>query len=476
MSNSPSYNFNKNLPSFKTKNRIEQEKILDYILDVYIGKSKWFNEADDQIVDIRKAYRYLPKESDEQNTAYFGRLKRSRFDRKFRETIQESANYIYNLAVLQDTPEPILKLLDNVDLNGNNLKNFLKLADIHAIRDGSVGILIDAPSAPDEDYNQLYLCLIDIRNIPNWKYTNRNGRQILDQLTIKETVSELSENFEELEYTQYRIIRPGYYEIWREYENNMELIDEGETSFSEIPFVIYHVDPEHQQLSTQSQPPLMDLASLNLVHYRKVSNNDELIRKCTIPVFVVRFLENGVIDSGNAIATDDDGNIIQGSSNNLPQYSTSIGANTVLYNVDAEFVEPSGQSMAAIRQDIMDVEMAIEAKKNSFQLGHAQPLTAEEVIRVSSSNDVNIAAMAASKENVVRKIFKLFARYMKLDEENCGGVTVSLEEIRKVQSRANQTYYDMLLRHGVITPENLARSIAKNLPIQDVISLNESEN
>ena len=442
-----------------------------------------------QIVDEAKARRYLPQSSEEPNISYLNRVNRSTFSRTFREAIHDSANYIYKLSFLNETPLEISRFSEDVDLRGNDIENFFRAADIKALRDERCGILIDFPPLPrDEDGNPIpvtaadelilqrrpYLALIDCRNIVNWKLDDKGKTLLL--LTIKEMVEAPGDDDRE-EIPQYRILRPGSYEVWQETEGDYRLIESSQTSLNYIPFVIYHVNPFELD-AFEGMPPLIDLADLNLAHYRKTSDKDELLHKCTIPVFVVNRKEGGGMNvDGGLYVTDESGDYRQVATPN----STSIGPNTVLYDVDAYFVEPSGAALATITEDLQGLELKMEAKKNSFQGGAVgRQITAEEVIRSSQSNDVSIASMAQAKESAIRKIFQYWGAYHDIPPELCGGVVVDLEALRSIQSRANQQFYDMLLKYGVITPDELATSLAENRPLQDVIDIeariNERQN
>lgn len=92
------------------------------------------------------------------------------------------------------------------------------------------------PTDYDVDKNlmlQRHPCLAlgDIRNVVDWRLDN-NQKLIL--LTIKEIVKAPDEDIRE-EINQYRILRPGSYEVWQETEGDYRLIESGQTSLDYIP-------------------------------------------------------------------------------------------------------------------------------------------------------------------------------------------------------------------------------------------------
>src|SRR5262249_45119914 len=107
------------------------------------------------------------------------------------------------------------------------------------------------------------------------------GRRVLDQITFEECSYEPNGEYGEEEVKRYRVLRPGYWELYREIktETGADYIVEaaGESSLSEIPLAVIY---GRKTGYLTSKPPLLDLALINIGHYQKYSDYSEGLRMC----------------------------------------------------------------------------------------------------------------------------------------------------------------------------------------------------
>lgn len=174
-------------------------------------------------------------------------------------------------------------LLQNVDLEGKNIYEFIRdvANEVNAV--GRCGILFDMPTQTqireltiaeaEASNNRPYIKMYSAESIINWKYQNVNGLKKLISVVLKERVERHPEDPFSHEFKdQYRalLIRNGRYvqEIYNDVNEVIATIDnimvEGEI-LTDIPFVV--INSNSIDLDTE-KPPLIDLADTNLNHYR----------------------------------------------------------------------------------------------------------------------------------------------------------------------------------------------------------------
>jgi hypothetical protein len=239
-----------------------------------------------------------------------------------------------------------------------------------------------------------YLVLIDRKDIINWGVSDDNST--LEFVVIREHYTEKIGLFGSETKTRFRLIYNGGYQLFTIEDGKPLLIDEGTISIPVIPLVPYSVFIGEEDPFI-GEPPLYDLAELNLKHFQKCSEKDEVMHKCNIPLLNL----NPITPENNlgklAIATE--------TNTETTTPKISVGANTCLMNVNARFVEPSGTAIASTQSDIEKLEMAIEKQTMSFiSWGNEVQRTATEIMGASAPIQANLTSLAFSKESAVQQV------------------------------------------------------------------------
>ncbi|MEH2201204.1 DUF4055 domain-containing protein [Nostoc sp.] len=401
---------------------------------------------------------YLPKEVKEPPQAWSDRVKRTTFDNRFEPAIKDYAGLLSVFSLNDDTAPSIEANKNNIDLMGNDLWTFFNEVDQYCLRDGWCGIMVEHPPEDPSITSQSdllasdrrpYLVLIDRRDILNWRTTKVNGKSSLSRVTIRETRLEPDGDYGEKEATYYRILLPGEYFVYQivEVQNQKQLIeiDHGFTSLLEIPLVYYSVT-ESQLFAAKA--PFLNLAKLNIEYYQKRSQLNEVLRKCNLPVPIIK----GLITTSGDIK-------------NLPPLV--IGPNSVVYlpqNGDFSFAEPSGVAIAASKDDLKDLEAAMDRMTLQFLTSGEHQKTATEVLLDSTKTSANLKGVARRKESAMQQIFKFWVAYT--GETEGGGITqdesllsvpLTPEQVDKLQNLADAGRISdrtllMLLQMGKVLP------------------------
>jgi hypothetical protein len=105
---------------------------------------------------------------------------------------------------------------------------------------------------------------------------------VLTQLRLAETTTVPDGDYGERTVGSGAVLTPGAYQLWRQDEKkDYELVDEGTTSLSEIPFSVAYTG---RVGLLESRPPMRDIADLNLKSYQVQSDLDNQPRISAVPL------------------------------------------------------------------------------------------------------------------------------------------------------------------------------------------------
>lgn len=469
----PTIHENPDFPCYENAYYRQMKPKWEFVMDMFRGRDAWVSGETLNFVikDFNKTYRYLPKEQDEPGDEYIKRLSRSYFERFFRIAIENFAGFLSSFVLDDDVDSSIVDAIDDVDLLGNNLEVFLENADIKSLRDEHCFILVEFPkndgsikTAYDEKIHKRrpYLVMIDARNVVNGILSE--DKKNIVQITIKESSSIIAGRYGRKTVTRYRVLTPGYYRVYEiggdVGEEYSLLVDQGETSLDFIPIVPYslkngnkglieYFEDDESREYFETDPPLYDLAQLNLKHYQKSSEKDEVMHRCNLPVLVINELQQTRRNP------------------NEPLPTISLGPNTCLWNVEAKFVEPSGSALSQTQSDIEKLEKTMSRRTLEFITGTKIIQTATEVVAQSTPVESNLAAMARAKQSAVECIFRYWVAYYK--KEYGGRIKVDekilsmamdnntfaiIDKIHDKECLSKKTYMNILQR-GKILPADL---------------------
>ena len=261
-----------------------------YTTDVNDPSLTWFNQEPHWLMiedlaggtyEIRmKHRRYLPQEPREQDDAYENRLARSTCPPYFQRLERMLAGMLTRKPVkLQDVGDTQREQLFDVDLQGNDLNVWTYEAARKMIRYGHVGVLVDVPQ---DGNGRPYWVTYTPREILGYRTEVIDGKTTFTQLRLLEKIIEADGEYGEKEVTQVRVLYQGRYEIHRKNDNGkFVVVDEGETTLSEIPFSVAYAN---RLTLMESRPPLEDIAELNIKAYQVQSDLDNQLHISAVPL------------------------------------------------------------------------------------------------------------------------------------------------------------------------------------------------
>lgn len=399
------------LPSYESEAYRQQKPLLNFLLDMFDGSNCWKNA--EQITDKAKAKRYLPQWAMEPDDAYKGRVMRTEFSNFFAPAVKGFPGFLSDIKNVDTLYPGLVEHEQNIDLQGNNLISFCWQADLKVVRDGFCGLLLDTPKPElDQDGNKVkktladrnlprpYLVLIDRRNILSIHTTIVDGQYTIDQVTIREFVSQKCGRFGTEIITRYRTFWcDGGYKVEvivedSEGKSKALEIDDGYTTLKESPLVLYSAT---DICPLDAMPPLESLAETTRAYYELNSEYREIILKLNTPVAV----RIGLLQLGMANVSE------------LPPII--LGSNTGIdlpIGGSFSFESPDGTVLETDRLELERMIAKINSESLKFLSGAGSDnKTATEVRLNATQTKATLQGMASLKQSALEQVSEKWARF-----------------------------------------------------------------
>ena len=265
----------------------------------YLAMRPQWEKMRDVVIGQRAVHaareRYLPRLDGEKDAKYLARLLRSTFFNATWRTIEGLAGMVFRVdptVVVSPAVEPYLR---DVTKSGVPLETFASSVLVEALEVGRVGILTDYPATATEGMTRAQaeqmnlrpqLALYPAESIINWSTSWVNNRDEKTLVVLEESVRVPGvDRYEVKTEKRWRVLELVEVEptvwvyqvtVWRKNEAGLDEIDVptfrpimNGRPLSAIPFQFIGV----KDLTTRvDEPPLSDLADVNLSHYRSTSD------------------------------------------------------------------------------------------------------------------------------------------------------------------------------------------------------------
>jgi hypothetical protein len=394
----------------------------------------------------KKHRRYLPQEPRELDESYDNRLARSVVPPYYQRLERMLAGMLTRKPVrLDDTADIIREQLFDVDLQGNDLNVWTYETTRKMVRYGHVGVLVDAPA----DGGRPYWVSYTPRQILGWRAEQQEGRQVLTQLRLAEIVNVPDGEFGEKAVEQIRVLTPGEFQLHQKQDNGeFEIIDEGRTSLSEIPFSVAYAQ---RQAFMESRPPLEDIAELNLKAYQIQSDLDNQLHISAVPMLAFfgfpSAAEEVSAGPGEAIAFPAEGR--------------------------AEYIEPAGRSFDYQFKRLEQLAAQINELGLSAVLGQKLSAETAEAKRIDrSQGDSTMMVIAQNVQDMIDNCLVYHAQYIG-NNTAPGSSYVNRDFLgTRLEPQEIQSLLQ-LYTAGTITQETLLRELAEGDVLGDDFNVDE---
>lgn len=396
------------LPSTPSSRVVAQQFALALVRDLAAGNARL----------LERAAEYLPRAPGEQPNDYAVRCSRATLFNAFLHSVHGLIGYLFGTPpqLLAATPggtvPPILREhWENIDASGTHGDVFAREIATDAMIAGHAAILVDFPDTggvqtmADEAAGTIRPYWVPIRkeNIISWRTVNENGATVLVQLVLREVTAEPTGPFGDALVTRYRVFtRENDIVGWRllELTDTRQVVEIASGIYptqTEIP--ISEVATAGRRSLFESDPPLLDLAYLNLAHYRQWSDYDTSIHKTCVPILFTAGVQP-VSEQGQPLVVGP---------------NTAIGASDTA--AKAKYVSHSGEALAACKASLDDLErqmgqMGLAALAPSKRI--AETATAREID--TAAEQAMLATTARGLQDALERAFDFHARYLRLPE------------------------------------------------------------
>lgn len=228
--------------------------------------------------------RYLPKFEGFSREDYAAYLDRATFYNFTGRTVGALVGTIFRRAyIVRGIPDRLESLVkDKITRDGQSLDTFMRLAAHDVVAMGRFGVLVDLPVEPTTE-PQPYVAAYPAEHILDWEHATVAGRDILSKVVLREfyVMKGLKGNRKTLG-VQYRelILEGGVYKQ-RLYSNANGSEPALTGSFTEtipqirgqtLDYIPFHFFGVIQSSPTVEKPPMLDIAQLNIHHYRSYAH------------------------------------------------------------------------------------------------------------------------------------------------------------------------------------------------------------
>jgi hypothetical protein len=332
---------------------------------------------------------YLPQHDEESNHNYSERLTTNVLTNKMEQTLDNFVGRPFSEPVRlnEDVPPEIEKLMNNVDLLGNDVTIFCREFFREGLAKGFSHVLVDFPRMGEEERGtrtleddnregrRPYWVLIKPENVifatADIIETEDGIKEFFTHVRIREVVTE-QDGFTEIAHEQIRVLTPGFFQLYRKVKTKgkrkpeWRIIDQGETGLDFVPMVTFYAARTSLMVA---KPPLEDLAHMNIRHWQSNSDQINVLTVARFPMLAVA----GATDSSGA--------------------TMAIGPRQLLGTRDPNgkfyYVEHTGKSIEAGRTDLQDLEdqmgtygAAFLKRKSGDQTATARALDSAESVSV----------------------------------------------------------------------------------------------
>lgn len=395
----------------------------------------------------RKHRRYLPQEPREQDESYDNRLARSVVPPYYQRLERMLAGMLTRKPVrLEDVSDIVREQLFDVDLQGNDLNIWTYETARKMVRYGHVGVLVDAPAAGEN--GRPYWVTYTPRDILGWRTEISEGAQKLTQLRLMERIIVPDGEYGEKEIEQIRVLTPGAFELHqRDEKSSWKIIDQGNTSLSEIPFSVAY---SNRVGLLESRPPMEDIAELNLKCYQVQSDLDNQLHISAVPMLAFygfpTAAEEVSAGPGEAIAFPSDGR--------------------------AEYIEPAGRSFEAQFKRLEQLAVQINELGLSAVLGQKLSAETAEAKRIDrSQGDSTMMVVAQQMQDTIDNSLRFHAEYLNITQ--VGNSIVNRDFVGARLEPADQLALLQTYTAGVISQKTLLEQLANGDVLGDDFEVEE---
>lgn len=320
----------------------------------------------------------------------------------------------------EDVPDKLRDVFGNVDLRGTSLNRFARSWFSEGVAKGYAAVLVEFPKTPErpdgqprtaaddtKDGLRPYVVPISTENIIGGYAEYINGQEVLQEVRIREEVV-VRDGFKESIEEHIRILTPGRGRVYRKQREKTRnrtqwvLIEEYEYDLEFIPIVFFYSSRKGFMLS---EPPLDDLADLNIRHWQSTSDQIAVLTVSRFPMLAV----SGAVEADKMV----------------------VGPNRLLSVPDPNgrfyYVEHTGKAISVGREDLNDLEDRMAEYGASFLKRKSGDASATARALDSSEVTSSLEDMALGFQDALKQVIQYIGVWMGLPPDKVGSVSIKTD-------------------------------------------------
>ena len=346
---------------------------------------------------------YLPRLKDQADEDYRAYVARATWFGAASRTVDALHGLQFRRAPAIEAPEGMASIIEDVTLTGQTAQAFAADLAREVLEVGRAGVLVDYPQAQGLSLTRgaaeraglrPFATMYRPEAIRNWRVERIGNRMQLTMVVLSESYIRASDGFADQLAEQLRVLllRDGAYEqdVYRRGERGWVLVEtlrptNAGRPLAGIPFVI--VGPEHVGAEV-SPPPLVDMADLNLSHYRTSADLEHGAHYTGLPMLMLAGVEA-------------EGPIYLGS-------QRAVVANNP--GAKGFFIEFSGQGLGALERLLSRKEAQMAALGASMLAAGKKGVEAAQTHEMRTAQETSaLADIAATVSQAMTQVLRLLA-------------------------------------------------------------------
>lgn len=358
--------------------------------------------------------KWLPSEEAESASAYLQRLARAVLFPAFRSAVQRIVSKPFSRAVTATLPPRLEPLVKDADGAGRTLSQLAREVFTDLVVYGKAHLLVDYAAVGGElnlaEEESLGLrptiARVPVPDLIGWDFDGPRSTG-LARIRIRESSVEKDEASSYLDkpVERVRVIERDAWQLWEKLTKNDEggqaredwvLVGEGSMSLGLVPLVTIYAN---QTGPLQAEPPLEDLAWLNLAHWQSDSDQRNILRVSRFAILFARGFRGG----------DDDDEFVIGPFNMVKSRSEAA---------DLRYVEHQGTAIAAGREDLRGLEQRMELLGMAPFVERSSQSTATGKAIDHDAAMTQVQEWVRALEDGLRDAFSLACRWIGIDSKD----------------------------------------------------------
>jgi hypothetical protein len=274
-----------------------------------------------------------------------------------------------------------------------------------------------------------------------WIVENSSGFEDIEQVRFIERSIERVDEWQEKEVYRVRVIEPGRWLTYKLNENQYEIEDEGAFDLNYVPITNVYSKKEAPFVAN---PPLEDLAWLNLRHWQSSSDQNNILHVVRVPLMFGKGFQEGELDG------------------------LEIGANravtTTNENADMKYVEHTGNAINAGRQDLKDLEERMGQMGSDILIQRSVSRQTAAARKIDQAESMSIfQVILRNLENALEQSIVMAGQWIGVD---ASAVNVIIGDDLSLPTQANPV--DDMLKLN-LAPEAMVKELKRRGLVSDSI-------